>query len=345
MVVTKLCEGVPRPLPLTSAEALARLHHSAQPGCQGGGPLRVMVASGPFCCADNLEYAPLRDLLHQATKLDPVDVLVLLGPFVDVAHPQVAQGAVQMEADDGGMETVDLWTLFYFKVSGMLEAIYEAQPELSLQVVLAPSQGDAHHDAVYPQPPLADRVPGGVASPFFDEEKLFRLDIPHSTGPASKRLVHCVGNPSLIAINEVVIGITSTDVLMHLGKEEISQNPATSNRLDRLADHLLQQQSFYPLYPATGSDAPPLDLRFSDKWRMPVSPDVMLVPSRLATFARRLNNGTLALNPGQLSKGTGGGTYAKLTIFPIPANANSQDDPKGALHQVAERTSVQIKRI
>jgi DNA polymerase alpha subunit B len=344
MVVTKLCEGVPRPLPTSPAAQLARVHHSAQPGCQGGAPLKVMVGCGPFCCSDNLDYEPLRDLLHQATKgsQGPVDVLVLTGPFVDANHPAVAKGAVEMTAQDGAAETVDLATLFYYKVSSLLEALYDNDPGLGLQIVLVPSLSDAHHDHVFPQPPLGDHVPGGVKSPFFPDEKLFRLDLPLTSSGPSKRL-HVVGNPSLLTINEVVVAVTSTDVLMQLGKEEVALRPVASNRIDRLVDHLLLQQSFYPLYPAP-ADAP-LDLRFNDKWRLPLSPDLLVTPSRLATFAKRLPNGTLALNPGQLAKGGAGGTYAVLTVHPLPKEHLEQAQAASLPHQVADRTAVQIKRI
>jgi len=355
MVVRNLCEGVPKPLPSTSPEQLRLTQHGPAegpgqgPGCQGGKPLRIMVASGPFCCSDNLDYEPLRDLLHQAAKLDPCDVLILTGPFVDANHPQVAKGSVEMTTEEGTLDAVDFDTLFNYKISGLIDSFFLANEDLNLQVVLVPSVNDAHHDHVYPQPPLGDAVEGGVNSPFFDGEKLFRLDIPNSKGGPLKRLVHCVGNPSMIQINEVVVGVTSTDVLMHLGKEEIAQRPPGSNRLERLVDHLLHQQSFYPLFPAPSGvqDAAPLDMRFNDKWRMPVSPDVLLVPSKLATFARRLTNGTLAVNPGQLAKGASGGTYAKLTVYPMPVEQLTQAAEAGAPipHQVAERTSLQIKRI
>jgi DNA polymerase alpha subunit B len=352
MVVKKLCEGVPRPLPSTTREDLLRMHYGQVVGSQSGRPLRIMVASGPFCCTDNLDYEPLRDLLHTASK-DPVDVLILTGPFVDVAHPSVAKNAVEMTSKDGSLETVDLWTLFKYKVSAMISAIYEAQPDLCLQIIIVPSLADAWHDFVFPQPPLRDCIRGGLNSPFFDDEKVFGLEIPFTprSSPAAKPStvkVHCVGNPSLITINEIVLGISSSDVMMNIGKEEIAQASASSNRLERLVDHLLQQQSMYPLYPATGPDSPPVDLRFSDKLRLPVSPDVMIVPSRLATFGRRLANGTLAVNPGQLAKGASGGTYAVLTVHPMPRPAL---DPAQApltdktVHQIAERTSLQIKRI
>ena len=86
---------------------------------------------------------------------------------------------------------------------------------------------------------------------------------------------------------------------------------------------------------------------------MPVSPDLLIVPSKLQTFARKLPQGTLALNPGQLIKGSAGGTYASMTIHPVPkaqldqaASSGKQARQETLLpHQVAERTSLQIRRI
>ena len=53
----------------------------------------------------------------------------------------------------------------------------------------------------------------------------------------------------MINIEGVVFGITATDILFHLGKEEISFPPHSGDRLRRLANHLVQQQNFYPLFP------------------------------------------------------------------------------------------------
>ena len=60
-------------------------------------------------------------------------------------------------------------------------------------------------------------------------------------------------------------------------------------------------RSFYPLFPApsmasTVAEAP-VDLRQHAKWRLPVAPDLLIAPSRLAPFARDVA-GTLVLNPG-----------------------------------------------
>lgn len=52
---------------------------------------------------------------------------------------------------------------------------------------------------------------------------------------------------SLNSVNETVFGVTSNDVLFSLSSDEVSLNNA--NRLTRLASHILQQQSFYPIFP------------------------------------------------------------------------------------------------
>ena len=77
--------------------------------------------------------------------------------------------------------------------------------------------------------------------------------------------IKCVSDPSTISVCGVSIGITSTDILFHLGKEEISFPPRSGDRMARLASHLLTQVivgscmhvlsysyfqgSFYPLHP------------------------------------------------------------------------------------------------
>lgn len=51
-----------------------------------------------------------------------------------------------------------------------------------------------------------------------------------------------------IRVNETLIGATSTDVLFALSADECSMN--VGNRMSRLAGHILEQQSFYPMFPA-----------------------------------------------------------------------------------------------
>jgi DNA polymerase alpha subunit B len=359
LIVKKLCEGVPSPLALTQPSKLKDLYYGKKVGQQQGEPLKLMVASGPFSCSDNLEYEPFRDLLFQAVVQDPVDVLILTGPFIDANHPNIVNGMAGFH-QDGVYENVDPWTLFMLKISGVIEGFFTEYENTMLQIVLVPSLSDVHHDVVFPQPPFRDRVGGGIRSPFFEGENLFALEIPQLfRGSKFSKHVHCVGNPSMITINEMVIGISANDVLFHLSKEEVAHRPPGVHRLEKVVEQLVKQQSFYPLFPASG-ESMPLDMRYAEKWTMPISPDILIVPSKLATFAKKLTNGTLALNPGQLAKGTSGGSFAKLTVYPIPsdkleeaaANASSSSSGMGSMadepflpHHVAARTSIEIKRI
>ena len=43
--------------------------------------MTILVAAGPFTTSNNLDYAPLNDLLSVARKLKP-DVLILVSSFV-----------------------------------------------------------------------------------------------------------------------------------------------------------------------------------------------------------------------------------------------------------------------
>ncbi|EKU20784.1 DNA polymerase alpha subunit B, partial [Nannochloropsis gaditana CCMP526] len=176
------------------------------------------------------------------------------------------------------------------------------------------------------QPPLADRIPGGVPSPWFEEERLGDLGLPFASEKdgADKRL-YCLSNPSFFTVNEVAVGVTTNDILCHLSGDEVSYNPG--NRLARLAAHLLQQQSFFPLFPPPADGQAQLDLRHADHWRMPITPDVLLLPSKLTPFVKDVG-GALCINPGTLTKGGGGGTYAMLHIHPLPAERLERMSPE-----------------
>ena len=59
----------------------------------------MVVAAGPFCCKEDALYEPLQALLsHCKTHLP--DVLVLMGPFVDVDHPLVQAGMLETSFEE-----------------------------------------------------------------------------------------------------------------------------------------------------------------------------------------------------------------------------------------------------
>ncbi|ETV79472.1 hypothetical protein H257_07473 [Aphanomyces astaci] len=274
-------------------------------------PVRIFTAAGPFTPHNDPQYQPLSDLIAVAAKQKP-DVVILLGPFIDANHAKdgvVAVDNVLVGFDD----------MFLFKIVAKFNTLLSALPNCHL--ILIPSVRDVHHPYVYPQPPF-DRtvVFEGLDSPDF-----------HSR-------VHLLSNPSTFTINGTVFGATTTDILLELGGAEFhrTQQPNQQQRLFRLTEQLLRQHSYFPLFPSTGDT--PLDLKYMEQFQLPVRPDVLLLPSVLNRFCGVVQE-SLCVNPGQLSKGQAGGTYAELTILP----KGHHETPEA--HQVAQRTLVEVKRI
>jgi DNA polymerase alpha subunit B len=135
--VTRLYTSCPAPMvttPSTELAATSAISTSAQ-------PLSIVIAAGPFCCSEDMDYTPLRDLLRYVRD-NNADALLLVGPFVDTDHPHVKSGALEVTFDD----------LFAQAVQTQVEDACDETPDL--KVLLVPSVRDAHTDMVYPQPPL-----------------------------------------------------------------------------------------------------------------------------------------------------------------------------------------------
>src|SRR3546814_6833875 len=149
----------------------------------------------------------------------------------------------------------------------------------------------------------------------------------------------------MFSVNDVVFGVTSNDVLLQLSAEEISVG-APGNRLARLAAHMLNQQSFNPVFPPPANGFAQMDLKQHKHWHMPVTPDVLVMPSKLAQFARDVQ-GCLVVNPGQLAKATTGGTFARMSVHPIPEEdlISFEQQNQEIPHQLVNRSSVEIVRI
>lgn len=194
MVVRGLVEGVPRPLPCTAPSRLLDYHHS--PLYQGGKPVTMFCAAGPFTPADDLRYQPLQDLLLKVIAEKP-DVLVLLGPFVDINQPLLAGNESWIE-DAGGRSLCSYELIFMQKVvRDCFQAYFngeDAANVLPTQIILVPSLSDGHHDFVYPQPPFGNR--GVVKSELFEEE-LGNVRFPFEDNKDNKKRINLMPNPCM----------------------------------------------------------------------------------------------------------------------------------------------------
>ncbi|MGH0132775.1 UNVERIFIED_CONTAM: hypothetical protein FKN15_050355 [Acipenser sinensis] len=273
---------------------------------EGAGQHMVLVACGPYTTSDSMNYEPLMDLI-EVIKRDRPDVCLLVYLSFYACLP-VCSGllCLSMSVCSG---------LFYLSMSVCLfRSIYLSTPVclsvqvcfvflcLSVQVcfiflclsfclfrsalsfyaclfssgtqlVFVPSQRDVHHDFVFPQPP-------------FHPSHLSQL-----SGEDRQRVL-LLPDPCTLDLSGVVIGVTSTDILFHMGAEEIS--------------------SYYPLYPPAEEMNVDYE-QFQAYAQLPVTPDIFITPSELRYFIKDVI-GCVCVNPGRLTKGQVGGTYGRLFI-------------------------------
>eukprot|EP00804_Cyclotella_cryptica_P020766 CCRYP_016600-RA/>CCRYP_016600-RA protein AED:0.02 eAED:0.02 QI:214/1/1/1/1/1/2/151/650 len=333
----KVMEGAAPPKETVAAHEVMQYYQQTN-----GQPLKIVTMCGPYTTSDSLEYSPLVDAVLQISEEKP-DVVILCGPFVDCRQPLVRDGPVIEE--DGVMKIVTFEYLFRVRISELLMEMYENYPDLETQIVLVPSVEDAVCDSVYPQPPLVDvEINTGMVE--FGNLGLRELEYAgREEAKNPPKRVHCVSNPCTLKINEIVIGVTSTDILFHINCDSANANLPPTGRLTRIAQHLIQQRSYYPLFPAAKGAC--LDLTSAEKWEMPVQPDILIVPSKLNPFVKEVMEGTVVVNPGALTKNSTGGTYAVMDVHPIKKERLEEGMAEGVEleNQVQERLRVDIKRI
>ena len=112
-----------------------------------------------------------------------VDAVILMGPFVDAEHPLIRSGQCTKTPQE-----------LFDQLVMRLKRCFNGT---STHVIMVPSVRDIHHAFVFPQPTLSSEY--GWAN------------------------LHFAANPATFAINEVVFGVCTMDILMHLTAEEIAR--------------------------------------------------------------------------------------------------------------------------
>ncbi|CEG35078.1 dna polymerase subunit alpha [Plasmopara halstedii] len=284
-------------------------------------PIRVLTACGPFTTTSNVDYLPLNDLLQVVMDQKP-DVLILLGPFIDTNHSMFQDGLVKY--DDMMLSFEEI---FLFKVMTLLNNVLKHDEQI--QIIIVPSLRDANHEYMYPQPPLSK----SKACEAFE------------VAEHAKR-VHFMSNPTTFSINAIVFGISTLDIIVQLSSNELYRRAQgrDHHRLLRLCEQVVEQRSFYPIFPPPPSGEAPVDLRYMKQFQFEQTPDILLLPSILNRFCGRVYD-SVAINPGQLCKGDSGGSFAHITILPLPNEKIESAGNDMCAHSVPDRTIVEIKRI
>jgi DNA polymerase alpha subunit B len=237
--------------------------------------------------------------------------------------------------------------LFVNMISDTLSSIIDSNPELPTNIILIPSLADAHHEFVYPQPPFGDR--DEITTQIFVDENdqqvpLGVLNLPETDG--HRKRVHCFSNPCMFRVNEVLIGVTSNDNLFNMTTEEISEN-RQDKRLARLSSHIIKQQSFSPQFPPPSNSMTQMDWRHARHWQMKKTPDILIMPSKLTQLVSDLS-GTLYINPGFLTKGVNGGSFAEIDVHPMTEKELRDAHIEGKTeipHKIPQRSKVNILKI
>jgi DNA polymerase alpha subunit B len=239
-------------------------------------PLNVMFASGPYTADDNLDFEPLHALCSQAADTY-ADALVLAGPFIDVDHPLIATGDFDLPEDaQVEPDTATMTTVFKYMISPALNRLAASNPTVT--ILLVPSVRDVIDKHVsWPQDPFPRKD----------------LGLP--------KTARIIGNPMTLSLNEMVLGITSQDILWELRHEElVGGKPTDVQLLSRLPRYLIEQRHYFPIFPPvdrqklpkagtvdgvpTGAMLDTSYLRLGDM--VNVRPDVVVVPSALPAFAK-----------------------------------------------------------
>ncbi|KXT13932.1 hypothetical protein AC579_2387 [Pseudocercospora musae] len=340
-------EVIPMPILPSAASRVEdiEVHNDRLVGTDGEiRPLSMLVASGPYTTETDLSFAPLYTLLEKAER-ERTDVLVLTGPFLDLEHPVIASGDFEDHLPSGAKIEPDQATLndvFRVLISGAIQKLAQAVPTIT--IIMVPSMRDAVSKHVsWPQ----DRVPKPP------------LGLP--------RQVQFVANPMALSVNEMVIGMSSQDVLSEIRSGNV-YHQVDGDMMGRLAGHVIEQSHYFPVFPpqaredlpkpagidgeipepggeeryATGANIDLAYYKLGEFWL--ARPDVLILPSSLMPFARFIE-GVLCINPGTLSKRRGPGTFAALSVSPRTLTDEDRSSEEFAGHNLHERARVEITRI
>lgn len=297
-------------------------------------PLNILFGSGPYSADDNLDFEPLHALCSQAAETY-ADALVLTGPFIDLNHPLIATGEFDLP-DEAAVDpdAATMATVFKYMISPALNRLVASNPHIIILLI----------------PSVRDVIAKHVSWP---QELLPRKDL------GLPKATKLVGNPMTLSINEMLLGISSQDILWELHHEElVGAKPATSNLMTRISRYLIEQRHYFPIFPPVDRSKLPkvgtadglptgagLDTSYLKLGEMvEPRPDVMVVPSALPPFAEVVES-VLFINPGYLSKRRGVGTYARMTLYPPTVTEEEKNSDAMVSHKVFERARVEIVRI
>lgn len=114
-------------------------------------------------------------------------------------------------------------------------------------------------------------------------------------------------------MNDLKVGLVNTDIIKDLCSSMYPKNMEPP-KIDLSLKALLEQRSFYPLYP--GNVETPIEFEQIEKFYITEQPDLLITSSDLIQFVKIIE-GVLCVNPGAIIKNDAAGTFCNLTIEPF----------------------------
>ncbi|KAJ3128480.1 DNA-directed DNA polymerase alpha subunit pol12 [Nowakowskiella sp. JEL0407] len=340
----------------TSLQQLVEFYPSY--GNANAKPLNIFVAAGPYTLEDSLKYEPFEDFVLNVEKEHP-DVVILLGPFIDSRHPMIDSGKFPPEDQVNPSYLPE--DLFKNQISTRVERIRKCRNGTT-RCILIPSTRDIVSEwMTIPQPPIGTGMTEDATQFRKTQCGLYSQQFLSKQVELSNPVL-LFSNPVQFLVNEVVFAASNCDVLRYLGNKEMakqaqavsmqSQQPVGSgvmDRMQRLYHYVLEQRSFYPLFPGVKEQGGGIDVERMGAIELQAAPDILICVSTLKSGVKVVN-GCVCINPGSLAKGRSGGTFARLILHPLELTElirqlKIDEEDVDVPHQVSARCRVEIERL
>lgn len=271
-----------------------------EPALKGKSSLHMLVAAGPFCMRDALDYTPLEQILQHAAGVKP-QVLVLMGPFVDAGNLKVSTGDISVRGVPCSFEELYSQHVLPKLDAGVKELRRVAS---NTEVLILPSLDEVLSFHPMPQPPIHQALSL--------DERLRALLEPLSRTPG----VRFLPNPAHLEINGLRVSLTSADALSPVLRELVLRPAAT--KIEEALRLLLYQRTLFPVLPR---EPPQVSETRAEALDLPdgPAPDICVFPSMAGMPTGTFVDDTVFLNPGLLCRG-GLGSFAELQVEPAAAD-------------------------
>ena len=261
-------------------------------------PVHVSIAAGPYSPENMLIFDSISELEARVRSEHAPDVLIVLGPFLDVNHPSVASGIVM----DSFNRPASFEDIYREEIIPKLARLARACENARTELYLVSSTNEARISLPLPQPPLNTLA--------VDLWSFLVKELPQS--------VKYLSNPSFIRIADIDIYVTSTDALSAVNSNVLfkqSSEEGSLNRVDACLDQFLRSRTIFPVNPCG------LRIEPSERHRLELPeaelPHVIISPSLAGKRFIKKVSGRVFVNPGFMSDASGtNSSMAQLVINP-----------------------------